>query len=518
MLSLKPETDQKVLSYDEAPAVMDRLRAEGKRIVQCHGTFDLVHPGHIFHLEEARAQGDVLVVTVTAEKFVNKGPGRPYFNDTIRAKTLSKLECVDYIVMIPFAAAVEAIECIKPHIYCKGKEYENPSNDVMNNIGDDVLTVQRHGGEMRYLGSVVFSSSKLLNNFFDTMPGSLKGFCKNLAADYPPEQFRTMVERMQDMKILVVGDIIFDRYSYVRVQGLTSKNRILSGRFLKEQTQAGGALAVYRHIKQLCEGVDLLGLIGRDPVSEAMLKEHLPDEDDQVLRQDGFITVIKQRFVEPLSEGKELSKLFSVNYINGDHVPELQVEQTLERLEKLIDQYDMICVTDFGHGLMQDAVRAFVQDRAQFMALNCQTNSNNHGFNIITRQYHRADCFSLDEQELLLSCGKRNVAFGEHLKDMQAHFAAAQAWLTRGATETIACARNGNTCQLIPLEQNVTDTIGAGDAFFALASMAACKGYPIELSTFMGQLAGAQAVRIVGNEKPISKSTLIKSGMTLLQI
>jgi hypothetical protein len=57
----------KIIDFSEAGAVFERLRAEGKTIVQCHGTFDLIHPGHIYHLKEAKAYGDVLVVTVTAD-------------------------------------------------------------------------------------------------------------------------------------------------------------------------------------------------------------------------------------------------------------------------------------------------------------------------------------------------------------------------------------------------------------------------------------------------------------------
>ena len=65
------------------------LRKKGLRIVHCHGTFDLIHPGHLFHFEEAKNQGDILVVTLTAAQFVKKGPGRPFFNDVLRAKSLA---------------------------------------------------------------------------------------------------------------------------------------------------------------------------------------------------------------------------------------------------------------------------------------------------------------------------------------------------------------------------------------------------------------------------------------------
>ena len=99
----------KILTFPRAAATFRELRRKGRKLVQCHGTFDLVHPGHVIHFEEAKKLGDFLVVTLTAAAHVNKGPGRPFFNDALRAKALAALEVVDYVVVVPHAAAVEAI-------------------------------------------------------------------------------------------------------------------------------------------------------------------------------------------------------------------------------------------------------------------------------------------------------------------------------------------------------------------------------------------------------------------------
>jgi sugar/nucleoside kinase (ribokinase family) len=165
---------------------------------------------------------------------------------------------------------------------------------------------------------------------------------------------------------------------------------------------------------------------------------------------------------------------------------------------------------------MQQAVRDFLQDSGVFLALNCQTNSNNHGFNIISRQYRRADVFSLDEQELLLSCAHRHVDFAAELDKLRAHLAARAGWLTRGAVKTIGLDQTGYTAACPPLGEDITDTVGAGDAFFSVMALAAKNDLPVDVTTFLGQLAGAQAVKIVGNREPISKSVLLKSGMALL--
>ena len=508
--------EQKVIPFGQAAALFARLRGEGRRLVQCHGTFDLVHPGHIVHLQDAAKLGDFLVVTVTEGKHVNKGPGRPYFNDALRTRSLAALECVDYVVLIPHAAAVEAIEAVKPHVYCKGTEYADPGRDVTGNILDDVATVQKHGGEVRYLGDIVFSSTRLINRHFQTGNPEVAEFCGHLRSRYSPQDFLEAVNGFGNLRVLVVGDTIFDRYSFVKVQGLTSKNRIISGRFLEEETQAGGALAVYRHIRQFTERVRLVSLLGTEPWLEGTLRQHLPEDADATIRDAGFVSIIKQRYVEPVSEGKDLSKLFAVNYINAQPPGPEVIRWVVERLENETKNCDLVVLADFGHGLMQAAVRDFLQDRGVFLALNCQTNSNNHGFNIITRQYHRADIFTLDEQELLLSCGHRHVDFGKELEKLRGQLKAQAGWLTRGAVKTLGVDSQGATAACPPLGDDVLDTVGAGDAFFSVVSLAAAKGLPVDLTTFLGQLAGAQAVKIVGNREPISKPVLLKSGMALL--
>ena len=505
----------KTLTFDQASDFFSQMRSRGLRIVQCHGTFDLLHPGHIVHLEEAKTHGDILVLTLTAEAHVNKGPGRPYFNDELRVKSLAALECVDYVVLIPFAAAVEAIEAVRPHVYCKGTEYSIPENDVTGNINDDIVTVNKLGGEVKYVGSVVFSSSKLINNNLGVISPKVQGYCRELAARYTPGQFRDAVERFAGLKVLLIGDTIFDRYSYVNVQGLTTKNRTLSSHFLNEDTQCGGALAVYLHLKAFCRKVNFISLIGDEPWAQALIQQHVDPEDDAIVRDPKFTTIIKQRFVETSIRNTELQKLFAINYLDEAPPESATQQRLLEVIEKHIQNYDMVLVTDFGHGIMQPPIRSLVQEQSPYLGLNCQTNSNNHGFNIINRQYYRADCFSIDEQEMLLACGHRDPDFESELTILKHTFNAHYCWLTRGAKYTLGMSHEDATASP-SLEHEIVDTIGAGDALFSVATLAAFSELPIDLATFMGQLAGAQAVKIPGNSQPIDKTKLIRGGMSLL--
>ncbi|MEO5959006.1 MAG: PfkB family carbohydrate kinase, partial [Opitutaceae bacterium] len=396
------------------------------------------------------------------------------------------------------------------------REYANPLNDLTGNIADDVETVQSVGGEIRYLGSILFSSTKLLNQHFDPYPADVKAFCRIVAQECPPSRFREIVDDFQKLRVLVIGDIIFDRYTTVEVQGLTSKNRILSGRYVSDDMQAGGALAVYRHLREFTPHVKLIALTGQEPWIEPTLGDYLVEDGDEIVRSPDFTTVVKQRFVEPRVEGKELPKLFSVNFI--DRLPpsvDLQRE-LLDRIAAHIANYDVVLVMDFGHGVMEDLVRDYVQEKAPFLTVNCQTNSNNHGFNIINRRYRRADAFTVDQTEMNLAVGRRHLDYGKELTALAKKFGSSYAWLTRGAHQTLGrnCVKEISACP--PFERSIVDTLGAGDAFCALATLAATSRVPLNAATFLGQLAGAQAVKIVGNSEPISKTRLLKAGMAML--
>lgn len=506
----------KYLSYDDAPAALEALRSGGKRIVQCHGTFDLIHPGHVIHFEEASALGDILVVTFTSASHVNKGPGRPYFNDALRFKSLAGLECVDYVVPIPFPAAVEAIEAVRPDVYCKGKEYEDQSNDVTGNIAHDVSAVERVGGEVAYVGSVVFSSTRLLNQNFDTYSSEVSSFCRALASRFSGDELREAVDSFAKLKVLVLGDLIFDRYTTVGVQGLTSKNQILSTRHKSDDMQAGGALAVFRHIRDFAPETKLMGYVGTEDWVDEELSTYVPKECDGLVRDEFFTTIVKQRFVEEQRAGVELSKLFSINYIDADHPEGALARRLYERVESEIEDYDLVLVMDFGHGVMAEPLRRLVEDKAKFLAVNCQTNSNNYGFNIINRRYERADSFSLDNAEITLACGRRKFDHAEALEALLKEFGAKHAWLTRGQVETLGQDDEGGEVRVPPFESRVVDTIGAGDAFCSVSSLAAVSGLSIDVSTFLGQLAGGQAVRYVGNREHVSKVSLLKAAQAML--
>jgi len=102
-----------ILTIDE----LARLKREGQTLVHCHGVFDLLHPGHLRHLQAAKREGDILVVTITPDQYVNRGPNRPVFSEQLRAEQVATLECVDYVAINKWPTAVETIKLLKPDVY-----------------------------------------------------------------------------------------------------------------------------------------------------------------------------------------------------------------------------------------------------------------------------------------------------------------------------------------------------------------------------------------------------------------
>ena len=237
---------------------------------------------------------------------------------------------------------------------------------------------------------------------------------------------------------------------------------------------------------------------------------------DRILRDRNYTSILKQRFVESASEGKEISKLFSVNYLQDGEISESMERQVLQRLRREVPRADVVLVMDFGHGLMTKRVRQYLQQKARTLVVNCQTNSNNFAFNLINRRYRRADAFALDSTEIHLAAGSKRISYEKELSSLARGLRSHYGWLTRGSVETLGWSRHGTFVNCEPLAKVVVDTVGAGDAFISLAALGVARKLPLDVITLLGQLAGAEAVGIIGNQKPVSKAGILKGALSLL--
>ena len=155
---------KKIIDIKQADVLASNLKKQKKKIVLCHGTFDLLHTGHIKHIQNAKAQGDILFVSITADNFVLKGPGRPVFNEQLRLDNIAALESVDYVFINHSQTALISIDAVKPTFYAKGSDYKNSSDDVTGNIEKEINAVKANGGSIYFTNEITFSSSALIND------------------------------------------------------------------------------------------------------------------------------------------------------------------------------------------------------------------------------------------------------------------------------------------------------------------------------------------------------------------
>jgi rfaE bifunctional protein nucleotidyltransferase chain/domain len=154
--------DRKIVEISQLNLICRRLHDKKRKIVHCHGCFDFLHLGHLRHFKAARQQGDILIVTVTLDQFVNKGPGHPFYSAMDRAEMLAALDIVDYVCLNPWPTAAETIETLKTDIYVKGREYSDGTALQDSRFRREVEAVEKTGGRIYFTDEITFSSSNIL--------------------------------------------------------------------------------------------------------------------------------------------------------------------------------------------------------------------------------------------------------------------------------------------------------------------------------------------------------------------
>lgn len=266
---------------------------------------------------------------------------------------------------------------------------------------------------------------------------------------------RPLFKSLRDYKVLVIGDVILDTYAYISVLGKASKENILATRLLRQEQYHGGVEAAAAHIQPLCQ-VDVWS---------------------------GPQGVEKVRFIDEVY----LRKLF-----------ELHSEFEVERSNPpVIGDYDLVIVTDFGHGAITPTVIDHLTAEAKFLAVNAQSNAANYGFNLITK-YPRADFVVIDEPEArLAACDKDSP-----INDVILKLGFQNIIVTHGVHGSIGY--DGTFCHAPAYTQQVVDTMGAGDAFFVITALLAKAGVPMRDLVTIGNAAGAAKVGIIGHQRAVT--------------
>ena len=505
--------NSKIINISSQGEQLEAGRSQGLTIAMCHGVFDLLHPGHLRHLAHAKELADILVVSITADQFVNKGPGRPAFTESLRAEALASLESVDFVITTPDSTALPAIAAIRPDIYVKGGDYIDEDADITGNIRRERELVENLGGRLVHTNEIVFSSSELINRFLPQHSDAAHDWLARIREEFSIEEIQSWLDRIAELRVVVVGEAIIDVYTRCEALGKASKDPVLCFSRGLSESHAGGILAVAAHAS---------GLGATTTVVTGMNQRNLADPEVLSLLQRGVDlravnieprpTIRKERLIDNRTSAPVLEI-----YDMDDAPMPLEVEQ--EFIRDCIDaakNADVVIVADYGHGLITDSSIQALADLPAFLAVNTQVNAGNRGFNSISR-YSRADFVTLNGSEARLEVRRRHVDLGTFIPGLLAKLKADKILVTLGGDGLDLYCSDGSITHAPALAPYVRDRVGAGDAVLTITALLAAVGAPPILIGFLGNLVGAWAVSFLGNEQSLDRATLSKAIVSTLK-
>ena len=342
---MNASAEEKIQSQADLQSIREELAESGQKVVQCHGCFDIVHPGHIRYLEFAKQQGDRLIVSVTSDENVDKGVKRPFIPEKLRAENLAALEIVDYVVIDDHDWAGPILEKLRPDFYVKGKEYETKPDPRFEK---EKQIVEGYGGDVVYSsGDVVYSSSYIIDEFkerFNLQNEKIEAFRRRHDIDH--DILLERLNRLRDKSVVVVGDPILDRYIHSEQQGSSSEGPIPSVSPMEEEWYLGAAGLIARQLKALGTDVTFVVPLGDDELAQRC-RDTIRDDDIELVELDveERPTYQKARYIV------ENKKILKVNHGRYSPISAQVTERMLDTLEDVATGKDGLIAADFGYGL-----------------------------------------------------------------------------------------------------------------------------------------------------------------------
>ncbi|MCX5696371.1 MAG: PfkB family carbohydrate kinase [Candidatus Omnitrophica bacterium] len=504
---------EKILVLDELVNKVRALKKRGKVVVQSHGVFDLIHPGVIKHLKSAKEQGDILIVSVIRDKDVHKGPGRPIFPESLRAQNVACLSMVDYVCVVNDEKPFESVKIVNPDIFAKGHSIKDYGKDIHNRIFEEEKEL--YFGKIRILEAEGFSfdSSDIIKNLLNIYPKDVSLYLKAISRIYSFEKIAQKISSLQKLKVLIIGDGIIDEYHYCETLGKAAKFPLVVNRYLTHEVFAGGAFAVANHVGGLCDDVQLVTLLGLDSQREGFIHANArPNIKQKFFYRENGSTIVKKRYINQYLN----QKLFEVNYLNDSYIDGGLESQIIEYLKTTIPSYDLVLVSDYGHGFITRKMIKLIEESAVKFAVNTQTNAANAGYNMITK-YKKPYYICLDESELRWAAQEKFAEIEDVARQILKSVKPRSLIVTLGRRGSLGINIKGQVVKTPVFSTKVIDTVGAGDAFFAFTAPCLAKDFPLDLVSFIGNAVGALAVQIVGNKKPVEKYEFLEFVHALLK-
>lgn len=479
---------------------LKELKKKGKKIVLCHGVFDLVHLGHIEHFKSAKKFGDYLIVSLTKDKFINKGPGRPLFNEQQRMDFLRNIKIIDQVILSQTDSSVDIINFIKPDFYVKGPDYKDFYKDKTKKIILEKDAVKKNGGRIIFTNDITFSSSNIINsnNFIFNL--EQKNFINKLKKNFDYNQIKKIFNKFKSLRVLLIGELIVDKYCFGDVIGKSGKEPHLVLQENINEYYMGGSSAIARHLSTFVKEVRIISPFGNEKFFKKLINKNFDNNVKKFFFKpySNFSTIIKTRFVDKNSN----YKLFG-SYLLPDKM-DLKIEsKILEIVKQNKLKTDMTIVCDYGHNFISKKIAGEIVKKNNSLFLNAQVNSSSRGFQNI-KKYESINSIILNENELRQEF-KDNISDIEVLgKKLIKSRKIQNLIITRGAKGAILINSLNKVFSCPGFARKPIDKVGAGDAMLSLASIGFKLKLDPELILFISSLAAAISVESIGNKENIT--------------
>lgn len=483
----------KILTVDGlVKAIGPRPRA--KSVIMCHGTFDVVHPGHVRHLLYAKSKGDILICSLTADTHVVKANLRPYVPEDLRAINLAAFEMVDYVIIDQDATPLRNLALIQPDYFAKGYEYIE--GEVHPKTQEEIDVLESYGGEIIFTpGDVVYSSSALL----DLEPPSLATEKLIMLLDGEGlgfDDLRRTLDAVAGIKVHVVGDTIVDSHTYCEVIGGITKTPTISVRFDRKQDFVGGAGIVAKHLRKAGAEVTFSTVLGDDEYTKFVLD----DLAEAGVHCNAIIDATRPT-TNKNSIIADSYRMLKVDTLDNRSISDRIRDQFVDSIKD--SSADIVVFSDFRHGIFNRQTIPHLSGaipEGTFKVADSQVASRwgnileFEGFDLITPNEREAR-FALGDQdsvirplatELFKRAGCRTLMLKLGDRGMLTH-------RTRSGDDP------RTVVTVDSFVDRTVDAVGAGDALLAYASLAQKATGNDILASVLGALAAAVECEHEGN-------------------
>ena len=472
-------------------------RNRSNKVSMCHGVFDLVHPGHIRHLQFAKTKSSILVVSITADLHVNKAELRPYVPQQLRAENLAALEFVDYVIIDKNATPLKNIQKIKPDYFVKGHEYTSGKN-INPKTQEEIKVIESYGGKFIYTpGDFIMSSSRILQE--DVPNLSLEKLNSLMEGEQISfKDIKNSLLKLKNIDVLVLGDTIIDTYVRTSLIGNNAKTPTFSTRYIDEERYIGGAAIIANHLKAAGANVTFCSILGNDG-SGKFVKKNLKINKikDETITINDRPTTDKKYFIS------DNYRLLKVDVVDNSPID----QKTIDKIINVIKNFKngVIIFSDFRHGVFNKvSINQFVKsiNKKVFKVADSQVASR--WGNIL--DFKNFDLITPNEKEIRFSLADQDTAIRPLASELYKEAKCKYLILKLGPKGLLTFRRPMKMNDIRSffvidaLEKNAIDPVGCGDALLSYASLSLFESKNIVIASIIGSISAAIESTIDGNE------------------